>query len=1432
MNVVSSIFMEWGTFIQNVIPACLLRQHMKFLAPFIKLLVWLSVMSASWSPAAPLRRPLSPQTPMFLFQVQQPDASDPQACINAVPADVRPYTVMMYCMGAQSGNQTNGFAFADYFCNVAQQNGMWCMFQCASGYANSMANTNTADYERLIQKYPNLIGIAFAEQNWGFGSVTTSSAFGPSTFSDRVELFAQLLPIFNQYGCFLYSSEMQSYGGNSGYNMIHKLRDFPDFRNATLAYTTNFIVGDKTTQGSAFYDNESCTLGTFLTGHAGFYASRCDETAWGSCGYSQLYGLKNPAVTNGDTGFTMPEAVHGMFIAEHFLLQGATVIDGPEFPRYSTIYNGQLMPCYKNTTCDVFRKVLDGTIKIPSVSEVRSNTPLVYVTDSPNWWDAARTPADFYDGLYLMAGNQSWLKSSGRYSSIPETFTNGAYEMSFFKTNVLQTQYTNRWPTVAAKTNEFNSYFPAEYTITNGPFFAARRDNRWLTYNPYINSNLTTSASLSLKYNTCTNLYLQYPPQTFAVITESNQSLQIYFNNYFTDKDFLWTNNNVSYSMANWIANPTDSTTNTTRTTLFQISGCTNMPTYTLTDRGSHKPMTNSAILVNGVFTLTLTGNGPCDITINCSGSAVRTGFVSPPNVMVPPPNYVPAVPVPPSFVSATPGYTQATLNWKATNCLYYNLKRGTSVNGPFTNIATGITNSVNLYSSFIGGTTVYNKTYGYVDAAATVSNTYYYVVSGVNVSGEGPNSAPAVVAIMPTYTNLSVADAYVESGSATSNYGSSTNMLVKNNVTLAARSAYLMFNVSALTNVRSATVTLVPNRVDDPTVKMYYEVASTNWTENGITWNNQPGGTGIFLFTNTLVAGVPFTFDVTSAAANAATNGGLLSLRITQPTNSLNGLIQLCSKEHPTVSWHPVLQYMPSIGSPPVSLTANPISVSQINLAWPASSGASYYNVRRAPTSGGPYNLIAQGILATSFNDTALDSQSTYYYVVSAVYSGGESADSPVAKATTPQLPAPFPLTATLNGNRVTLNWPTVTGADSYTVRRAFLSGGPYTTMASGVAGTNYADTVYYTGANYYYIVAGVDTGGEGTNSAEAVIATPANLAIEPTDDAYVEDGSSTNINFGTSANLKVKNQGANTTFTRITYLKFDVHALTNASAMQLKLTPYQVDGSGITNAFELVTNDAWSEGSLYWTNQPGGSGIIITNLRSSNFTVNTQTTVDVTSWALSQSTNDGYFSLRISDPYTNATLVGFYSKEAATASYHPVLQFVNAGNTPPILAAISDRTIGAGVALNITNSATDSDLPAQALAFNLQSAPTNAVINSSSGVLTWRPLVTQANTTNLFIVRVVDSGTPTKFATTNFLVTVAPLTKPVISAPSLLDNNLVLQANGDSGPDYQIQTSTNLVNWSVVLTTNSPAMPFMWMTSTTNGAMSFYRILAGPPF
>jgi Carbohydrate binding module (family 6)/Putative Ig domain len=169
---------------------------------------------------------------------------------------------------------------------------------------------------------------------------------------------------------------------------------------------------------------------------------------------------------------------------------------------------------------------------------------------------------------------------------------------------------------------------------------------------------------------------------------------------------------------------------------------------------------------------------------------------------------------------------------------------------------------------------------------------------------------------------------------------------------------------------------------------------------------------------------------------------------------------------------------------------------------------------------------------------------------------------------------------------------------------------------------------------------------------------------------------------------------------------------------------------------------------------------------------------------------------------------------------------------NTPPTLAAIANRTIGAGMTLNVTNSATDLDTPAQVLIFSLLGAPTNAVLNPNSGALTWRPLVTQAGSANPFTVKVADNGTPSLSATQSFLVTVTNLPSPQITTLSDGSGALALQVSGASGPDYQVEASTNLVNWSAVFTTNSPALPFAWTNHNLGLPMNFFRIKAGPPF
>jgi hypothetical protein len=80
-----------------------------------------------------------------------------------------------------------------------------------------------------------------------------------------------------------------------------------------------------------------------------------------------------------------------------------------------------------------------------------------------------------------------------------------------------------------------------------------------------------------------------------------------------------------------------------------------------------------------------------------------------------------------------------------------------------------------------------------------------------------------------------------------------------------------------------------------------------------------------------------------------------------------------------------------------------------QASLSWAAPSETTCYNVKRAQVSGGPYATIASGVLTTSYSDTGLTNGSTYYYVVSAVNSFGESADSYEAVAMPQATTAPI---------------------------------------------------------------------------------------------------------------------------------------------------------------------------------------------------------------------------------------------------------------------------------------------------------------------------------------------------------------------------------------------------------------------------------------
>ena len=98
-------------------------------------------------------------------------------------------------------------------------------------------------------------------------------------------------------------------------------------------------------------------------------------------------------------------------------------------------------------------------------------------------------------------------------------------------------------------------------------------------------------------------------------------------------------------------------------------------------------------------------------------------------------------------------------------------------------------------------------------------------------------------------------------------------------------------------------------------------------------------------------------------------------------------------------------------------SLTATPISNSQVQLSWGASATAASdpgitYNIFRSTTSGTAHNIsntdmshmISTGVHGTTFNDVLLTPGTTYFYVVTAT--GQESGESPLSNEAAVTLP------------------------------------------------------------------------------------------------------------------------------------------------------------------------------------------------------------------------------------------------------------------------------------------------------------------------------------------------------------------------------------------------------------------------------------------
>ncbi|MEL0455913.1 LamG-like jellyroll fold domain-containing protein [Flavobacteriaceae bacterium SZ-1-7] len=158
--------------------------------------------------------------------------------------------------------------------------------------------------------------------------------------------------------------------------------------------------------------------------------------------------------------------------------------------------------------------------------------------------------------------------------------------------------------------------------------------------------------------------------------------------------------------------------------------------------------------------------------------------------------------------------------------------------------------------------------------------------------------------------------------------------------------------------------------------------------------------------------------------------------------------------------------------------LGAVPVSAKKIDLSWSNVENAVSYNIKRATTSGGTYELIAANVVGTSYQDTNLDPNTTYYYKLWPVNAGSVESgfSSPEAMATTFALVEPSGAVQNIlvgsGDDQVKLKWDFKLDSQ-FDIKRSESQSGPFTSIGTtGFETTQYTDLSAANGTTYYYTI------------------------------------------------------------------------------------------------------------------------------------------------------------------------------------------------------------------------------------------------------------------------------------------------------------------------------------------------------------------------